>query len=72
MPGNARPEPRLPHRQGAAVDLILSLEALPIVVPSRGSKLIGGSVRTELTREEVRNTLVEGFFPEVAADARPA
>ncbi len=28
-------------------------DAEPIVVPSRGSKLIGGSIRTELTRDEV-------------------
>ena len=44
----------------------------PIVVPSRGSKLIGGSIRTELTQIEVRSTILEGFFPQVAADARPA
>ena len=46
-------------------------EAEPIVVPSRGSKLIGGSIRTELTRDEVRATLVDGFFPRVDAAARP-
>lgn len=45
--------------------------AQPIVVPSRGSRLIGGTIRTELTREEVTGTLVEGFFPQVGADARP-
>ncbi|MBK4735611.1 Hsp70 family protein [Noviherbaspirillum pedocola] len=48
------------------------LGALPIVVPSRGSKLIGGSIRTELTREEVAATILEGFFPQVDASARPA
>ena len=47
-------------------------EAQAIVVPSRGSKLIGGSIRTELTQAEVRSTILEGFFPEVAAQARPA
>ena len=47
------------------------LESQPIVVPSRGSKLIGGSIRTELTRDEVRNTILEGFFPPVNAEARP-
>jgi molecular chaperone DnaK (HSP70) len=47
-------------------------EAVPVVVPSRGSRLIGGTLRTELTREEVRTTLVEGFFPWVEAAARPA
>ncbi|AWL06467.1 Hsp70 family protein [Massilia oculi] len=46
--------------------------AHPIVVPSRGSKLIGGSIRTELTREEVTSFITDGFFPRVEASARPA
>ena len=46
--------------------------AQPIVVPSRGSRLIGGSVRTELTRDEVTATIVDGFFPQVDASSRPA
>ena len=46
-------------------------EAQPIVVPSRGSRLIGGSVRTELTAEEVAAVIVDGFFPRVDASARP-
>ncbi|MET3134165.1 hypothetical protein AAKU55_004460 [Oxalobacteraceae bacterium GrIS 1.11] len=49
-----------------------SLAALPIVVPSRGSKLIGGSIRTELTRAEVSSLILDGFFPQVDASARPA
>jgi hypothetical protein len=49
-----------------------SVEAMPVVVPSRGSKLIGGTIRTELTQEEVTHTLIEGFFPYVEASARPA
>ena len=48
-----------------------TLDVQPIVVPSRGAKLIGGSVRTELTQAEVRSALLEGFFPEVDAAARP-
>ncbi|BDT60504.1 heat-shock protein [Massilia varians] len=44
----------------------------PIVVPSRGSKLIGGSIRTELTRDEVTAFITDGFFPRVEASARPA
>nr|WP_231379795.1 Hsp70 family protein [Polaromonas sp. CG_9.11] len=48
-----------------------TLDVQPIVVPSRGAKLIGGSVRTELTQAEVRASLLEGFFPEVDAAARP-
>ena len=47
-------------------------EAVPVVVPSRGSKLIGGTLRTELTREEVTQNLIDGFFPAVEVSARPA
>ncbi|WP_374359942.1 Hsp70 family protein [Pseudoduganella danionis] len=49
-----------------------SAESYPIVVPSRGSKLIGGSIRTELTRAEVTTFILDGFFPQVEASARPA
>ncbi|AJY38968.1 Hsp70 family protein [Burkholderia humptydooensis] len=48
-----------------------SMDAVPLVVPSRGSKLIGGSIRTELTRAELTQTILEGFFPPVDASARP-
>ncbi len=48
-----------------------SLDVMPLVVPNRGSSLIGGSLRTELTREEINNVLVDGFFPRVAASDRP-
>lgn len=47
------------------------LDAVPLVVPSRGSRLMGGSLRAELTRDEVTSLLLDGFFPEVDADARP-
>jgi molecular chaperone DnaK (HSP70) len=48
------------------------VQTMPIVVPSRGSRLIGGSIRTELTREEVTAVILEGFFPHVDVSARPA
>ena len=48
------------------------LDVAPIVVPSRGSKLIGGSIRTELTRAEVSTFILDGFFPQVEASSRPA
>ncbi|HEX5698543.1 MAG TPA: Hsp70 family protein, partial [Rhodoferax sp.] len=51
-------------------DATLTTQA--IVVPSRGSKLIGGAIRTELTQDEVRATILEGFFPQVDASTRPA
>ncbi len=49
-----------------------SVDAVPVVVPSRGARLIGGTLRTELTRDEVIHTLIEGFFPIVEASAKPA
>jgi hypothetical protein len=49
----------------------LELESIPLVVASRGSSLIGGTLRTELTREEVNRVLVEGFLPKVTVNDRP-
>ena len=43
----------------------------PLVVPSRGSSLVGGSIRSELTRSELDTVLVQGFLPEVKSDERP-
>lgn len=48
-----------------------ALQSMPIVVPSRGSKLLGGTLQTELTQEEVQQTLVEGFFPQTTIDELP-
>lgn len=48
-----------------------SVDAVPIVVPNRGSKLLGATLSTELAREEVQQALVEGFFPEVSIDQHP-
>lgn len=47
------------------------LQTVPIVVPSRGSKLLGGTLQTELTQEEVQQTLVEGFFPRTGISEHP-
>ena len=64
----------LSHGCRAAKEQLLAdetLQSVPVVVPSRGSKLIGGSIRTELTRTEVLQMLVEGFFPKVASSDKP-
>jgi molecular chaperone DnaK (HSP70) len=64
----------LTHSCRAAKEALLgdgAPEAFPLVIPGRGSKLIGGTLRSELRREELDAVLVEGFFPEVPADARP-
>ena len=39
------------------------LQVDPLVILGRGSSLIGGTIRTELTRSDVETVLVEGFFP---------
>jgi hypothetical protein len=65
----------LTHAARVAKELLLtdgSLAAAPIAIASRGSKLLGGGLRTELTRDEVTRTRVDGYFPLVGADARPA
>jgi hypothetical protein len=49
-----------------------SRAAHPIAIPGRGSSLVGGAIKTELTREELTFALVDGFFPKVLASERPA
>ena len=64
----------LTHASRVAKERLLgdaSLASAPIAVAGRGSKLFGGGLRTELTREELERTLVEGFFPRVPGSARP-
>jgi hypothetical protein len=65
----------LTHGARAAKELLFAKPALPaaqITVPGRGSSLVGGAIRTELTRDELLANLVDGFFPLVDASARPA
>ncbi len=47
-------------------------ERLTVNLPGAGLRLIGGGVHVEVTGEEVRDLLVEGFFPRVDLDAKPA
>jgi hypothetical protein len=44
----------------------------PITLLGKGTKLVGGTIKTELTREDLDHVLVEGFFPKVASDELPA
>ncbi len=44
----------------------------PITLLGKGSKLIGGTIKTELARGDLDQVLVEGFFPKVASDELPA
>lgn len=43
----------------------------PIVLHGRGSSLIGGSIKGQLTRAEVRELLLNGFFPQVTSTELP-
>jgi molecular chaperone DnaK (HSP70) len=43
----------------------------PVVLLGRSRRVVGGSVRTDVGRDEVEAALVDGFFPVVAADAQP-
>ncbi len=45
-------------------------ESVPVAILGRGSKLIGGTLRAEVTRAAAEAMLIDGFFPVVAADAK--
>jgi len=45
-------------------------DSVPISVLGRGRKLIGGTLRTDLSRAQVDELLLDGFFPRVEASAR--
>ncbi len=48
-----------------------SLQTFPVAIAARGAKLMGGGLRTELTRVELTQLLLEGFFPNVEGSVRP-
>ena len=49
-----------------------SMERLPINVLGSGRAVVGGTLRTELTRDEVLAVLTQGFLPLTAWDDQPA
>ncbi len=44
----------------------------PIAIAGKGSKLVASTLRAELSRDEVASAIVDGFFPVVGRDDRPA
>lgn len=63
----------LVHACRTAKELLLGEEAPDrheVIIPGRGSRLIGGALSIELTREEALQTLVEGFFPYVSLNEK--
>ncbi|WP_242396047.1 Hsp70 family protein [Anaeromyxobacter oryzisoli] len=64
----------LTHGAREAKELLFADRALaeaPIVVPGRGASLVGGAVRTSLTRAVLEAVLVDGFFPRVEVTGAP-
>jgi hypothetical protein len=47
------------------------LKKAPISIPSRGSALVGGTIKMELTREDVTGVLIDGFMPKVSVTDLP-
>jgi Hsp70 protein len=48
------------------------MQSRPITLLGKGTKLVGGTIKTELAREDLHQILVEGFFPKVGSDELPA
>ena len=67
----------LGHSCRAAKELLLQTEyaehadSQPLTILGRGSSVVGGTIRTELSSEEVEATLVDGFFPHGAVADHP-
>ena len=64
----------LQHAARAAKERLLGdakAKTAPIAIAGKGSKLVGSTLRTDVTREEVTRAIVDGFFPIVDAAARP-
>lgn len=63
----------LTHACREAKERLLAENAEPqtLTVLGRGSSLIGNTISVEVTPEEARQVLLEGFFPSCSLDARP-
>lgn len=62
------------HACRSAKEILLQAggpERYTLSILGRGSKLIGGTVSIELTNTEVRQLLVDGFFPRCDSQSRP-
>lgn len=47
------------------------LKKAPISVPGRGSALVGSTIKSELTRDDLTRLLTDGFMPKVPATEMP-
>lgn len=76
--GNGKLEPRqwgsLVRMCRHAKETLLSghaPETYSIALPGTGSKLIGGGLHVEITRDEARDLLLNGFFPQIELQDHP-
>jgi hypothetical protein len=65
----------LQHAARGAKEKLLSdgkAKTAQIAIAGKGSKLVGSTLRAEVTRDEVTRAIIDGFFPIVDSEARPA
>lgn len=63
------------HQARQAKELLLEDESIqehPVTLLGRGSRLVGGTITTTLTVDDVNQVLLEGFFPIVGSHEMPA
>lgn len=71
---NATQWTQLVQAARAAKESLLAVtapERHPLAIAGSGSRLIGATLSTELTRDEAERLIVEGFFPACAPDEQP-
>jgi molecular chaperone DnaK (HSP70) len=64
----------LVHSSRKAKEKVLSepeTEEQPVTILGRGSSLIGGTIKSSISRDEIENAIVDGFFPECEITALP-
>ncbi|ACY12792.1 Hsp70 family protein [Haliangium ochraceum] len=69
-----RQQRALVHACRRAKETLLGADApdsVPISILGAGSRLIGGTLRSEVLQSDIDSLVLGGFFPEVAADAEP-
>ncbi len=47
-------------------------DVVPVAIAGQGARLLGSTLRTDIAREEAERLVLDGFFPVVPRDARPA
>jgi molecular chaperone DnaK (HSP70) len=62
------------HSCRSAKEKLFSDRSIPsaaVTLPGRGSRVLAGTIKSELSRAEVERVLIEGFFPDCPRDAEP-